>query len=133
MRRSPPPAAPSAIACGILEDEGRALFLCRKNAQGTETVELPCVLLMKGENPVARLAWEFAKSAGIDCQVHEILFEKRHNAGSHKRKAWIPALAFKATAKRAEARPAPQFSGYRWISPADLGKHRLARICSWLR
>jgi ADP-ribose pyrophosphatase YjhB (NUDIX family) len=133
MRRSLPQPAPAALACGILEDGGRALFLSRKNAQGAETAELPCVFLQKGENPVAALASEFRRQAGIDGQVHEVLFESRHNAGSKRRKAWVPVLAFRVTAKNTAARPAPEFSGFSWIARNDLGKHRLARICAWLR
>ena len=101
--------------------------------QGVETVELPCVLLFKGENPVARLAEEYRRQTGIDAQVHEVLFEKKHNAGTRKRKCFVPALAFKITAKSASAKPSPEFSGYRWLSSADLGKHRLAKNCQWLR
>ena len=132
IRKNPAPAAPSALAAGILEDGERALFLCRRNEQGIETVELPCVLLQKGENPVARLSEEFRRQAGIDAQVHEVLFERRHNAGTRKRKLWIPVLAFKITAKSASARPAGEFSGYRWLSAKDLAGCRRAKNLLWL-
>ena len=123
---------PSALACGLLEDNGRALFLARKNLLGLETVELPCVLIYPGEDPVARLASAFTQMTGIDAQVHEIAFQRRHNVGSKKRRQTVPALVFKVTAKNASAKPGPGFSGSRWISSADIGKHRLARICGWL-
>ena len=133
MRKPIPPPFPHALACGLLEDSGRALFLARTDKLGRETLELPCVLLQKGENPVAALSAAFRNQAGIDAQIHEVMFERRLNFGSRKRKTRIPALVFKATAKRAEAKPATGFSGFRWISSTDLPKHRLARICEWLR
>lgn len=133
MKKPTAPQQPALLAAGILEDNGRALFLCRRLKDGTETVELPCVLLGKGENPVGALTLEFKRQTGIDGEVGEVLFERRFNAGSKKRKFWIPALAFEVTAKNATARPSAEFSGYKWIYGEDLGKHRLARICSWLR
>ncbi len=124
---------PASLACGILEDSGRALFLCRKRTDGTETVELPCILLQKGDNPVSALSAEFRRQTGIDGQVHGVLFERRHNSGSKRRKLWIPVLAFEVTAKKTSAKIAPEFSGFKWIAAEDLGKHRLARICEWLK
>jgi hypothetical protein len=123
----------SALACGLLQDGERALFLCRKSHLGIETVELPCVQVFRGENPVGKLVEEFRRQTGIDAQAHEIAFEKRHNAGSRKRRRTVPALAFKMSAKNSSAKPAPEFSGYRWLSPADLSKFRLARNAEWLR
>ena len=132
MKRTSLPSLPSALAAGLLEDNQRALFVCRKDALGVETVELPCVMLQKGENPVAALTAEFRRQTGIDAQVHDILFERRHNAGTRKRKAFVPVLVFKITAKSASARPAPEFSGCRWISSSDLAQHKRARNCLWL-
>ena len=127
-------AAPShhSLACGLLEDGNRALFLCRKNADGIETVELPCVLLKKGENPVASLASEFARQTGIDAEAHEIMFEGKHNAGSRKKKMLVPALAFRMTAKNASCKPSTEFSGYRWLAREGLRGFRLAKSCWWL-
>ena len=132
MRKQIQPPAPSALACGLLEDGERALFLCRKNKDGIETVELPCVLLFKGENQVARLAEEFRMQAGIDAEAHEVLFERRFNAGTRKRKLFIPVLVFKLTAKSHSAKPSAEFSGYKWLESKDLAKHRRARNLLWL-
>lgn len=122
-----------AIAAGLLEDGGRALFLVRTLPAGIQTVELPSVSLLRGENPVASLGEAFRRQTGIDAQVHDVLFEKRHNIGSRKRKAFVPVLVFKVTAKNASAKPALEFSGYKWITAEDLRKHRVARNCEWLR
>jgi len=126
------PAPPAALAAGLLEDNNRALFLCRKNTIGAETIELPCVLLQKGENPVARLGEEFRRQTGIDSQVHEVLFERRHNVGSRKRKLFVPVLVFKITAKNASVKAASEFSGFRWIAQPDLGKYKAGRNAYWL-
>ncbi len=123
---------PSALAAGLLEDTGRVLFLVRKNLLGVESVELPCVFLIGGENPVTALASAFRQQTGIDAQVHEILFERRYNSGTRKRKHLIPVLVFKITAKSASAKPGSGFAGCKWIASNDLGKHRLARNCQWL-
>jgi len=127
-----PPPAPSALAVGMLEDGNRALFLCRANTLGQETLELPCILLQKGENPVAAIGAEFRRQTGIDAQVHEILFERRMNAGSRKRKVFIPVLVFKVTARKSACSPAPEFSGYKWLERGDLTGKKLARNATWL-
>ena len=133
MRKAIAIQQPSALAAGLLEDGGRALFLVRRNLKGVETVELPCVLLLNGENPVARLTEAFWQQTGIDPEVHEILFERRHNAGSRKRKNWVPVLVFKITAKSASAKPSSEFSGYRWIASEDLGRFKPGKNCDWFR
>ena len=131
-KKQPAAAVPSALVAGLLQDGERALFLVRRNVKGEETVELPFVLLQKGGNPVAALAAEFRRQTGIDAQVHEIAFERKHNIGSRKRKAFVPVLVFRLTAKNAAAKTAPEFSGYRWLSPEDLAGCRKARSAAWL-
>lgn len=126
------PSPPVALAVGLLEDGNRALFLCRINTIGQETIELPCVLLQKGGNPVAVLSAEFRRQTGIDAQVHDVLFERRHNIGSRKRKMFVPVLVFKVTAKNATARVASEFSGFKWIAQPVLGKYKAGRNCLWL-
>ena len=145
MKKHTAAPLPAALAAGLLEDHQRALFLVRKlqphggagraapaNQPGIETVELPCVLLQKGENPVASLAAEFRRQTGIDAQVHEVLFERRHNAGTRKRKVFVPVLVFKVTAKNPACRPSSEFSGYKWLERADLAGYRRAKNCLWL-
>jgi hypothetical protein len=121
------------LACGLLEDNGRALFLVAKGKDGKERLCLPYALVMPGENPVARITAAFMSQAGIDAQAHEIAIEGRHNAGSRKRKAWIPAMAFRMTAKNARAIPSKEFSGFRWVPLGEVASLRLAREAEWLR
>ncbi|MCX6771012.1 MAG: hypothetical protein NTX79_03080 [Candidatus Micrarchaeota archaeon] len=133
MKKRAQPAAPAAIAAGLLEDGERALFLVRKNMLGEEIFEIPCAEIAGGENPVAALCAAFRQQAGIDAEVHEILFERKHNAGTRKRRAIVPALVFKVTAKSHAVRLAPGFSGYKWLAPSDMGGKKLSRKSEWLR
>lgn len=124
---------PKALACGMLEDNGRVLFLLRKDAHGIERAEMPCVLVPSGRSPFAEINSEFGRQTGIDGQVHEIIMESRHNAGSRRRRSFVPVLVFKVTARERFARPAPEFSGFRWMSLEDAKRQRLSRSSEWLR
>ena len=123
-----------ALACGMLEDGGRILFLVRKDANGIERIEMPCVLVRSGRSPHAEINEAFPRMTGIaDCQVHEIIIEGRHNSGSRKRRGFVPVLAFKITARNRTARPSDEFSGFRWLSLDDARGQRLTRNSEWLR
>lgn len=78
------------------------------------------------------LAAEFRRQTGIDAQVHEVLFERRHNAGTRKRKVFVPVLVFKVTAKSPNCKPSAEFSGYKWLERAGLTGYRRAKNCLWL-
>jgi hypothetical protein len=132
-RHAPAVQLPSALAAGLLEDGERALFLVRRGVLGEEIFEIPCVEIMPGDNPVAALGAAFRAQTGIDAEVHEILFQRRHNAGTRKRRACVPALVFKLTAKSHAVKPSPAFCGYKWLSPPDMGGKKLSRKSEWLR
>jgi len=122
----------AALACAIIEDGGRVLFL-KKMEKERESIELPCVLVEKGRNPVSELKeWVIRKTA-IDAQVHEPVLEGKFNAGSRKKKKWVPALGFRISAKNMSARVSPEFSGVRWISLEEAKKERLGRKAEWIR
>jgi hypothetical protein len=125
-------ALPKALACGMLEDEGRILFLVRTDEHGTERIEMPCVLVPSGRSPFAEIKTEFARQTRIDGQVHEIVMESGHNAGSRKRRVRVPCLVFKVTARERRARPSGEFSGFRWLSLEEAKKQRLGRNAEWL-
>ena len=122
---------PKALVCGMLEDSGRILFLKRKDRQGTERLEMPCLLTYSGD-PVSQLTETFREQTGIDGEVGEIAFETRHNAGSRKRKRFVPCLVFRIRAKGMRARPTPQFSGYKWLSLEDAKEEKLGRNAKWI-
>jgi hypothetical protein len=134
-RRKIPTGTPmlKALACGLLEDNGRVLFLIRKDERGLERLELPCVLVQSGRSPFAEIRDGFFKMTGIDGEIHEIVLEGRYNAGSRKRRSWIPCLAFKVTAKNMRATPSPEFFGFKWLRLEDAKKAKLSRKSDWLR
>lgn len=123
---------PKALACGMLEDEGRILFL-RKMEYGIERIEVPCVVVPSGRSPVAEIREKFQEQTGIEGEVHEIIHEARYNAGSRRRKHWVPCLVFKITARERRAKPSEEFSGFRWLRLEDAIKERKTRKCEWLR
>lgn len=122
---------PKALVCGMLEDSGRILFLKQKDRQGIERIEMPCLLTYSGD-PVSQLTEAFREQTGIDGEIGEIAFETRHNAGSRRRKRFIPCLVFRASAKNRRARPAPGFSGYKWLSLEDAKREKLGKNAKWI-
>ena len=123
---------PAALVAGMLLDGERALFLVRKSALGAETLELPCILVYGGENPAGALVAEFARQTGVDAQVHEVIMNARHNVGTRKRKSFVPVLVFKMSAKSTSVKPAPEFSGYKWLEEKEVDARKLAKKCGWL-
>ncbi|MFN7991495.1 MAG: hypothetical protein U0R44_05035 [Candidatus Micrarchaeia archaeon] len=124
---------PKALACGMLEDEGRVLFMVRKDESGAERLELPCVLVPSGRSPFAEIKDAFARITGIDGQIHEIILEGRHNAGSRKRRAFVPVAVFKVTARERRAKPSGEFAGFRWLAMDEAKRQRLGRNLEWLK
>ncbi|MBD3210682.1 hypothetical protein GF318_04850 [Candidatus Micrarchaeota archaeon] len=122
-----------ALACGLLGDGGRYLFLKQVDRHGIERLTLPCVLVYSGRSPVAELRGEFPGQTGIDGEIHEIIYEGRYNAGTRRRKNWVPCLVFKVTAKKRRAAPSSEFSGFRWLSLEDAKKQKLGRKSEWLK
>ncbi len=131
-RKEKPAPLPVALACALLEDKERALFLVRKNSLGQEIIELPFVFVMIGENPVAAISSAFRQQTGIDAQAHESVAEKRYNAGTRKRKHFIHILVFRMTAKSHVARASSEFSGYKWLKHEEAVKYKLAKEAQWL-
>lgn len=123
---------PKALACGMLEDGGRVLFLVKMDERGIERIEMPCVLVPSGRSPFAEIKEAFPRLTGIDGEIHEIVLEGRHNTGSRKRKSIVPCLVFRITARNRMAKPSSEFSGFRWLSMDDAKKQRLTRNAEWM-
>ena len=121
---------PQVLVAGVLEDRGRFLFITRKTGEA-ETLELPHAIIPQGADPVSALAEVFRSQFGIDAQVHGVINERTHNAGSRKRKRWIPVLAFRITTKNARARTGPE-QGYVWLSMDEARTRKLARNAEWI-
>ncbi len=121
---------PKVLACGMLRDNERILFLIRKE---TERIELPSVEIFGEEDPVQRLTVEFRRQTGIDAEVYEVKMEKRYNAGSRKRKRWIPCIIFTMRAKNTKAKVSSEFSGFKWLTMEKAKDMKLGRKAEWLR
>ncbi|MBI5223441.1 NUDIX hydrolase [Candidatus Micrarchaeota archaeon] len=134
MRRRVPTftAVPKALAVGALEDGNRYLFLIRRDHMGFERLELPCILVPSGRSPFAEISSEFVRQTGIDAQVHEPIYESRYNVGTKRRKAFVPVLVFKITARERFAKPAPEFAGFKWLTLDDAKREKLTKNCEWL-
>lgn len=128
---------PKALACGMLEDGGRVLFLVRSERSGgghvIQRLEMPCVLVPSGRSPYAEIKEAFPRMTGIDAEIGDIVIEGRHNAGSRKRRNWVPVLVFRVSAKNRFAKPSPEFSGFKWLSLEDAKGQKLGRNAEWLR
>lgn len=122
---------PKALVCALLEDNGRIFFLKKINHEKKETYEIPCFLHFSGDVS-KQLSAEFLKQTGIDAEVLEIIIETRHNAGSRKKKHWVPCLVFKMRAKSMKAKISDEFSGYKWMSINEAKKLKLSRNCEWI-
>jgi len=131
-RRLHAKAVPKALACGMLHDGGRVLFLLRKDVHGTERIELPCTEIFGAEDPVQKLALEFKRQTGIDAEVREIKMESRYNAGSRRKRRRVPCLVFGVRAKNMRTKPSGEFSGFRWLSLEEAKKMKIGRKAEWL-
>lgn len=121
-----------ALVVGLLEDNGRVLFLLARDAQGAESITLPSVLIESGD-PVSQLAEAFKQQTGIDGEVKETFFEGKWNAGSRKRKKNVPLLAYNVSAKSAKCTPSRQFAGFKWLPLKDALSKKLDRRSEWLK
>lgn len=124
---------PKALSCGMLEDGGRVLFLCRRDETGIERIEIPCILVFSGRSAFAEIKGAFQSMTGIDGEVHEVVMESRHNAGTRKRKIWVPCLVFKITARNRSAKPGAGYSGFKWLPISEAIMMKLGRNGEWLR
>ncbi|MBI4360255.1 NUDIX hydrolase [Candidatus Micrarchaeota archaeon] len=128
----PPFPTPSALACGLLRDGERFLFLKQKDGQGIEHIGFPCVFVFRGEDAVKKLSEAFLEQTGIDGHVREVLLEARHNAGSRRKKRFIACLGFLVSAKSANAAPGKGFTGFVWLSLKDAKTRKLLRFAEWI-
>jgi len=126
------PQLPKALVCGLLEDEGRVLFLKQKDRHGTERLELPHIFNYGGDM-ISQLAEAFLKQTGIDAEAGDVVRESRHNAGSRRKRRWIPCLAIRMSAKSKRANPPEPYSGFKWLSLENAKKERLGRSTEWIR
>lgn len=119
---------PKALICGMLEKDGKALFLKRKGQDG-EGIEMPSVFGTLSADPLSQLAEGFRKQAGIKAEPGQIIIEGRHEyEGAH-----IPCLVFSMKPLREdEPEPGSAFSGFEWLSLEDAKMRRHSAKGKWL-
>jgi len=88
---------------------------------------LPCVLADEKENPLEVLKKIVAEELGIDCQVGMVALAGKHNVGSRRRKQFVNALAFTATAKNYFTK-----RKVKWVAMKEAKAMRLCRQSEWL-
>lgn len=132
MRKKIQPPLPSSMVCALLLDGKRALFLVKKRMDGTEEIELPCVAIMRGEDPAGAAKAELRRATGIDGHAVGTVFTGEHNCGNRKRKIWIPAIAFRIEAKNTRATPSAEYAGVKWLEAQDAARCRISRKCEWI-
>ena len=123
---------PKALACGLLRDNERILFLMSKDVHGIERIELPSVEIFAEEDPVQKLTEEFKRQTGIDAEILEIKMQKRYNAGSRRKKHRIPCMIFSMRAKNMNAKASSEFSGFKWLTMEKAKTMKLGRKAEWI-
>lgn len=123
---------PKALACGMLRDNERILFLVKKDRHGIERIELPSVEISGEDDPVQMLTTEFKRQTGIDAEIREIKMQKRYNAGSRRKKHWIPCMIFSMRAKNTKAKVSNEFSGFKWTTLEKAKEMKLGRKAEWI-
>lgn len=96
-----------------------------------ERIELPHVFAYSGDT-ISQLTEAFKNQTGIDGEVDEVVIETKYNAGSRRRKKFIPCLVFRISAKNRTAKPSSEFSGFKWLSLDNAKKEKLARTAEWI-
>jgi hypothetical protein len=132
MRGKIAPPQPVALACALLLDGKRALFLVRKRFDGKEEIGLPCIELMAGDNPAAAIGAELRRCTGIDGHVGAPVRNGKYNCGSRKRRAMIPAMAFEVEARNTKATPSAEYCGVKWLEFEMAEKCLIARKSAWM-
>ncbi len=121
-----------ALVVGALEDGGRYLFLIRTDSSGLERLELPSCIVYSGRSPFAEIKAEFQRQTGIEGQVGEIIYEGSVNAGSNKKKNFVPVLVFKIIARERRANPSSEFSSFKWLDVEAAKQYKIARNTQWI-
>jgi len=133
MRRQLLAVHPESLACALIEDGGRVLFLVSRSRDGREELSLPSILLKKGEDPVSSLAAAVRAQTGIDAHVQSPVLQGMFNSGSKRNRKLIAAIAFSVTSKSYSAKPGAGFTSAVWLKAEDAKAKRFSRASEWLR
>ncbi len=127
--------APRALICGLLEKDGKALFLLRKDEDGVERIELPWIYGTIAADPVGALGEAFRKQTSVKVHAERIIYEGKEDIGEEGHPDLVPVLVFSMIAGRKpmeEPYPAAGYSGYLWLSIEEAKKRPLGKHARWL-
>lgn len=124
---------PSMLACALIEDGGRYLFLESKDIAGKSRFELPSVFVYAGEDPVSALQKAILEDCGIDAQVGHAIITGEYRAGSKRGRVLVPALGFTVSAKSYKAVISDRFVAYKWMGAKESLAVKLEKKSEWLK
>ncbi len=127
--------APRALVCGLLESEGKALFLLRRDESGVERLELPWIYGTIAADPVGAMGEAFRKQTGIKARAERIAFESKEDIGEEGRPDIVPVIVFSMASDRkamAELYPAHEYSGSLWLTMDEAKLRPLGKHARWL-
>ena len=121
------------LVCGLLERDGKALFLLRTDEHGNDRLELPHVFSNSRSDPLNQIASAFTMQTSVKVHTGAMVFESQFNDGTDANPQLAPAYAFRMIAEDEKVVPATYFSGYKWLSLEDAKKKNLATTMEWIR
>ncbi|MEW6749020.1 MAG: hypothetical protein AB1295_04910 [Candidatus Micrarchaeota archaeon] len=117
---------PKALICGMLEEDGKVLFLKREGG-----IELPSVFGSLGADPLSQMTEAFKKQSGIKAECGDVVIESRYELEAGLR---IPCLVFSMKRLReGEPEPATVYSGFEWLTMDEARKRKPAPKGTWLK
>ncbi len=127
--------APRALICGMLEKDGKALFLVKKGADGTARIEMPWIYGTLAGDPVGALGEAFRKQTSVKVHAERIVMEGKEDIGEPGMPDIVPVLVFVVVADRSpmeEPYPAKGFDACIWLSMDEARQRPLGPHARWL-
>ncbi len=121
---------PRAVVCGMLERDGKALFLSRKGPDGEERFELPWVIGTTRADPIGQIAEAYQKKTDIKVRTGDLFIESEVEEDGRM----LPVLVFRMETDAETLAPYPGggYTGFRWMSLEAAKKERLGAMARWL-
>ncbi len=127
--------APRALVCGLLEKDGKGLFLTRKDQGGLERIELPWIYGTIAADPVGAIGEAFRKQTSVKVHAERIIYEGKEDIGDEGMPDIVPVLVFSMIPGRKpmeEPVPSREYSGFLWLTLDEARERPLGRHARWL-
>lgn len=127
--------APRALICGMLEREGKVLFLMRKDSGGAGRIEMPWIYGTLAGDPVGALGEAFRKQTSVKAHAESIAMEGREDIGEPGSPDIVPVLVFRMAADRRpmeEPYPAKGYDACVWLGMDEARGKPLGKHARWL-